>query len=577
MTNLDRWRCSNVRTVSRIRRLLPTTEDFSVGSFRHDLLAGITVALVALPLALGFGITAGVGPSAGLTTAIVAGFLAAWLGGSNFQVSGPTGAMTVVLLPIVATHGTEALVVVGVGAGVLLVVLGMLGVGRYVAYVPWPVITGFTTGIGTIIFLQQLPAFFGVPSGEGEAIIPVTIGTLAHAQEHVDGATVAIAALTIVVMVGWLRIPRLRSVPASMVALVVATTVSTFSWFDRIDRVAGIPRGFPQTGGFDVVLNSDIFRAILAVAVLAGLESLLSAVVADGMTVGERHDPDRELFGQGIANIAVGIVGGMPSTGALARTAVNVRSGARTRAASMIHAVVLLAVVLFAASIASTIPLAALAGILMVVAVRMVEFDAIRSIVRSTRSDAFVLVLTLVVTIVFDLIVAIEVGMVAAGVLFIGRMSRLFSIDMTPLGGGSGAEHESSAAHDAEQELLTQHIVAYRVEGPIFFGAASRFIDQLLKVDSQVKVVILRMRRVPVMDATGAAAMETMVDRLTHRGVLVLISGLQDQPHAVLERSGILDKVSRGRDHLFATSEQAIEHARLHLQQGDHTLPAVSG
>lgn len=563
----------------RVLRLLPTAGDFSVGAFRHDLLAGITVALVALPLALGFGVTAGVGPAAGITTAIVAGFIAAWLGGSNFQVSGPTGAMTVILLPIVATHGVESLVVVGVGAGLVLVTLSLLGVGRYVAFIPWPVITGFTTGIAVIIFLQQFPGFLGVEKGAGESIIPVTAATVANAVGDLDGRAVAITLLTVATMVTWLRFPRLRALPASMVALLVATAASLLPAFSGVDRVEGIPGGLPvpSLDGLSVLWTSDLLRAILAIAVLAGLESLLSAVVADGMTVAERHDPDRELFGQGIANIASGLFGGMPATGALARTAVNVRSGARTRAASMVHALVLLVVVLFLAPLASQIPLAALAGILMVVAVRMVEFDAMKAIVRSTRSDAFVLLLTFVVTVVFDLIVAIEVGMIAAGVLFVGRMSRLLAIDVTPLGGAGDSSHDTRMAQEAEHELLSEHIVAYRVDGPIFFGAASRFMDQLLKVDGRVRAVVLRMRRVPVMDATGASALETMVDRLSHRGVLVLISGLQDQPRAVLERSGILDKVSRGRDHLFETSEEAIVHARLHVRQEDHVLPARSG
>jgi sulfate permease, SulP family len=543
------------------------------------VLAGITVALVALPLALGFGVTAGVGPAAGITTAIVAGFVAAWLGGSNFQVSGPTGAMTVVLLPIVASQGVEALVVVGLGAGVVLVALSFLGVGRYVAFIPWPVITGFTTGIAVIIFLQQFPGLFGVEKGEGESIIPVTIATISNATGNLNGGAVAVAIVAVTVMVVWQRLPRLRTVPASMVALLAATGVSLLPAFDSVARVAGIPRGLPtpDLDGVSFLLTSDLVRAIFAIAVLAGLESLLSAVVADGMTVSERHDPDRELFGQGLANIATAFFGGMPATGALARTAVNVRSGARTRAASMIHAVVLLVVVLFLSPLASQIPLAALAGILMVVAVRMVEFDAMRAIVRTTRADAFVLVLTFVVTVVFDLIVAIEVGMVAAGILFIGRMSKLLSVDVTPLGGTETASHDSPETQDAEQELLSQHIVAYRVDGPIFFGAASRFMDQLLKVDGDVKAVVLRMRRVPVMDATGASALESMVDRLSHRGVLVLLSGLQEQPRSVLERSGILDKVSRSRDHVFETSEEAIEHARLHVQQADHVKPARSG
>jgi sulfate permease, SulP family len=565
--------------VERVRRLLPTTGDFSVGALRHDLLAGITVALVALPLALGFGVTAGVGPAAGITTAIVAGFVAAWLGGSNFQVSGPTGAMTVVLLPIVASQGVEALVVVGLGAGAVLVALSFLGVGRYVAFIPWPVITGFTTGIAVIIFLQQLPGLLGVEKGEGEAIIPVTVATISNAIGHLDGAAVGVTLVAVTAMVVWQRFPRLRTVPASMVALLAATGVSLLPAFGGVERVAGIPRGLPMPSldGISWALSSDLVRAIFAIAVLAGLESLLSAVVADGMTVAERHDPDRELFGQGLANIATAVFGGMPATGALARTAVNVRSGARTRAASMVHAVVLLIVVLFLSPLAAQIPLAALAGILMVVAVRMIEFDAMRAIVRTTRSDAFVLVLTFFVTVVFDLIVAIEVGMVAAGILFIGRMSRLLAVDVTPLAGSGTVGHDSPDVQDAEHDLLTQHIVAYRVDGPIFFGAASRFMDQLLKVDGDVKAVVLRMRRVPVIDATGASALESMVDRLSHRGVLVLLSGLQEQPRSVLERSGILDKISRSRDHLFETSEEAIEHARLHVRQPDHVMPARSG
>lgn len=562
--------------MARLRRFLPTRTDFAANAWRQDLLAGVTVALVALPLALGFGVTAGVGAGAGIVTAIVAGLVAAVFGGSSLQVSGPTGAMTVVLLPIVAAGGAGALAVVGIGAGAVLVVLAFLRVGRYVAYIPWPVITGFTAGIAVIIFLQQLPGLLGVEKGDGESIIPVTIGTVVNAVDAVDPKAVVLALVTVVTMVAWLRLPRLRHVPAAMAALVVGTAVSLLPAFDGVDRVSGIPAGLPRPvlSGIEVVWGSDLLRAILAVAALAALESLMSAVVADGMTVEERHDPDRELFGQGLANVASAVFGGMPATGALARTAVNVRSGARTRAAAIFHAVALLGVVVFLAPTAGRIPLATLAGILMVVAVRMVEAEAIQTIARTTRSDAFVLLLTFAVTVVFDLIVAIEVGMVAAGVLFIGRMSRLFAIDTTPLTTVPGPSHDTRDEQAAEQHLMAEHIVAYRLDGPVFFGAASRFMDQLLKVDSGVKAVVLRMRRVPVMDATGAAALETMVDRLAHRNVLVLISGLQPQPFQVLERSGILDKVSRSRDHLFETSDEAIAHARLHLGQEEHTRPA---
>jgi len=562
--------------VTPLTKLLPRGSDFPLRSLRQDVLAGLTVAVVALPLALGFGITAGVGAAAGITTAIIAGFVAAVFGGSSFQVSGPTGAMTVVLLPIVAAYGPESLLVVGIGAGVVLLILSVLGVGKFVTFIPWPVVAGFTTGIGVIIFLQQVPAFLGVEKGSGESIIQVTFNTLRSAGSRIDGPTVIIAVVTIATMVGWRRIPKWDAMPASMVALLVGTGVSLLPMFEGIGRVVGVPRGIslPARPVIELGMATDLFRAILAVAVLAALESLLSAVVADGMTIDERHDPDRELFGQGLANVASAIFGGMPATGALARTAVNVRSGARSRWSSMIHSVVLLVIVLFLAPLAMRIPLAVLAGILMVVAIRMIEFEAFRTIFRSTRSDTTVLLLTLAVTVMFDLIVAIEVGMVAAGILFIARVSRLFSVDITPLSSDRGAAQDTASEQAAERQLLARHIVAYRIDGPVFFGAASRFMDQLLKVDSQLKVVILRMRMVPVMDATGAAALESIVERMAHRKIVVLISGLQGQPFELLERSGLLDKVSRNRDHLFATTQEAIAHAYLHLEGADHTLPA---
>jgi SulP family sulfate permease len=322
---------------------------------------------------------------------------------------------------------------------------------------------------------------------------------------------------------------------------------------------------------------ADLVRVGLTVAVLAALESLLSAVVADGMTIEERHDPDRELLGQGLANVASSLFGGMPATGALARTAVNLRSGARTRVAAAFHAVVLLAVVSFLAPLATRIPLAVLSGILMVVAWRMVESESVRTILRATRSDATVFVLTMAVTILVDLIMAIEVGLVAAGFLFVVRMGGLLSIDPQPLAGIPTAGHDTPTEVAEEEGLRSESIVAYRIDGPVFFGAANRFFDQLLKVGDAAKVVILRMRRVPVMDATGLAALEALVDRLRRRGILVLVSGLQDQPYSVLERTGVLDSISRSRNHLFGTTEEAIAHARLHLSSPDHLAPAVGG
>lgn len=561
-----------------VRRFLPRRADYDAGGVRSDLLAGITVAVVALPLALGFGVTSGAGAAAGLYTAIVAGTLAAVFGGSSFQVSGPTGAMTVVLLPLVAEHGVGALAPVAALAGLFLVLLGVAGVGRAVRYIPFPVITGFTAGIAVIILLQQVPGLLGVERPEGEQILLVTWHALRDAAGGVPWTAPALGALTIATMVLWGRLDRLRALPPSMAALLVATGVSLLPAFDGTARVSAIPAGLPAPrmpalGGLPL---TELTRAALVVALLAALESLLSAVVADGMTIGERHDPDRELVGQGLANVGSALVGGIPATAALARTAVNVRSGARTRLAAITHGLVLAAIVLALAPLVTRVPLAALAGILAVVAVRMVEVAEMREIVRSTRSDAATLVLTLGVTVVFDLILAIEVGLVVAGALFVASMSRLLSVDLASLDADEVPHHEGAAAAEAERRVRDQDLVVFRIAGPIFFGAADRFFEELLRVDHGVRGVVLRMRDVPVMDATGAAAMRTLVDRLARRRILVLVSGLQDQPRQVLERTGILHEITRDGHHLFERTDDAIAHALGHLAGSDHTAPATA-
>ncbi len=559
-------------------RFLPRRSDYDLTALRADLLAGTTVAVVALPLALGFGVTSGAGAAAGLYTAVVAGVVAAVFGGSNFQISGPTGAMTVVLLPLVARYGVAALAPVGILAGLILIALALAGVGRYVRFIPYPVITGFTIGIAAIIFLQQLPGFLGVAKPEGEQILVVTWRVLAESSGGIGWATPTLALATIGVMVLWQRSERLRAFPASMAALLVVTVTSLTGPFGEVARVSAIPSGLPvpqmpALAGMDL---TELVRAATVIALLAALESLLSAVVADGMTIGERHDPDRELFGQGLGNVASAVVGGIPATAALARTAVNVRSGARSRLAAILHGGVLAVIVLALAPLATRIPLATLAGVLMVVAARMVAVDEFREILRSTKSDAATMLLTLSVTVMFDLILAIEVGMVAAGALFVGRMARLFEVDPTSLV-GEGPAHESRAAAEDERQVRADDLVVYRIDGPIFFGAADRFFEELLRVDHGIRAVVLRMRGVPVIDVTGATALRTLVDRLGRRDVLVLLSGLQEQPRGVLERTGILAEVTRRGDHLFEGTEEAIEHARLHLEHGDHTAPASVG
>lgn len=550
-------------SLTRVLKFLPKASDYRPKYFRVDVLAGVTVAFVALPLALGFGVTAGAGATAGIVTAIVAGVVAAVFGGSNFQVTGPTGAMTAVLLPIVAHHGPGALPILGIGAGVILIALGIAGIGRYVRFIPWPVVTGFTNGIAVIIFLQQLPNVLGVKAPLGESIVFIAIQTVREYVAQPSYLPAVIALITVAAMLGWGRVKLLSAVPASMAALVIVTLISLLPPFADLARIGEIPRSLPLPMLPDLALSGawvDLTRGAIAIAILAALESLLCAVVADGMTVGEKHDPDRELVGQGLGNIAAGLFGGLPSTAALARTAVNVRSGARTRLAAIVHGLTLLVVILFLAPLASKIPLAVLGGILMVVAVRMVEREAASLIMRSTKSDAFVLLLTMVVTIFFDLILAIEVGLVAAAILFIVRMSNMFTVDPIQLV-GDVPHHDDDEEVDAERRLLAKHVVAYRVDGPVFFGAAERFIDQLVKVDQGIKVVVLRLKRVPVMDATGVTALRAIHDRLSRRGIALLVSGLQPQPKALLKRMGVYEEITRDGTADFVTTERALEVA----------------
>jgi sulfate permease, SulP family len=542
--------------------LLPRRADYAglARSWRGDLVAGLTVGVVALPLALAFGITTGLGAAAGLTTAIVAGLVAGIFGGSNVQVSGPTGAMTVVLVPLVARHGADAVVVVGILAGVLVVAAGVCRVGRFLAYIPWPVVEGFTLGIAVIIFLQQVPAALGVtrPEGENTAVVAATA-----AGDAVGSGSLAAMGLVGIVVAVMVISPRVhRALPASLLAVVAATGAAALSGWD-VATIGALPSSLPAPSLPSVGLG-DLDRylgAAFAVAALAAIESLLSAKVADGMADASRHDPDRELFGQGLANIVSPLFGGMPATGAIARTAVNVRAGARTRVAAIAHSLALILVVVAGSGLVAEIPLAALAGVLMVTAVRMIEVHNMRAILRSTRSDALVLVLTALATVVFDLVVAVEIGVAIAGVLALRSVARTTALTPAPI--------EVEVDSDEERDLLRDHIVAYRIDGALFFGAAQRFLTDLAQV-ADVEVVILRLPDLQVLDATGAQALGEIVEDLEHRHITVLLKGPRPEHERLLRAVGALDRLAT-HHHLFANLDDAIAHARLHVTRArDH-------
>lgn len=541
-------------------RLLPRRSDYQelAGCWKQDVAAGVTVAIVALPLALAFGVTTGLGAGAGLITAIVAGVVAGIFGGSNVQVSGPTGAMTVVLVPIVARYGRDAVLVVGIMAGVLILIAALSGVGKYLAYMPWPVIEGFTAGIAVIIFLQQVPFALGVPKPDGDKTAAVAFAAVRRAVDDGSAAAAGLVALVVAVM---LIAPKIRrSIPRSLVAVVVATGVAEALSLP-VSRIGALPTSlplpsFPALGSGQL---SELFAAAMATALLASIESLLSAKVADGMADGGRYEPDRELFGQGLANLVSPLFGGMPATGAIARTAVNVRSGARTRFAAVVHSLVLLLVVLFAGGVVGRIPLAALAGVLMVTAWRMVDVHGLRSVMRSTRSDAVVLVVTGIATVALDLILAVEIGIVVAALLTLRQLVRTSGAELQPM-----APDENFTMED-ESELLHKHVAVYRLDGSLFFGASQKFLDTLTAV-SDVRVVILRLSNLQMMDATGAGALGEVVRTLESRGVTVLVKGLKLHHRRVTQAVGALDDLEENK-HLFETLDEAVAHARLHVDR----------
>ncbi|MBG6067502.1 SulP family inorganic anion transporter [Micromonospora ureilytica] len=537
----------------RLLGLVPGRADWAAvhRSPRRDLLAGLTVAVVALPLALAFGVTSGLGAQAGLITAVIAGAVAAVFGGSNLQVSGPTGAMTVVLVPVVQQFGATGVLMVGAMAGLVLIALAVARLGRYVRYLPTPVLEGFTAGIAVVIALQQVPAALGVSDAHGEKVWAVAFDAVTRFVVHPQPAALAVAvAVAALMLLGARWRPGL---PFSLLGVGAATVLAEVIPVNLV-RIGALPQGLPvpSLSFLDLGALGVLLPSALAVAALAALESLLSATVADGMTVGERHDPDRELFGQGLANLAAPLFGGIPATAAIARTAVNVRAGAASKLAALTHAVALAAIVLAAAPLVGRIPLAALAGVLLATTVRMVEAGSLWALARATRGDAIVLVLTFAVTVIWDLVTAVAVGVAVAVVLALRAVARSARLEQVPLDPG---EHSAE-----EYALLTEHIVAYRLDGPLFFAAAHTFLLELSEV-TDVRVVILRMSRVTTMDATGAHVLGDAIRRLRGRRITVLLSGITPAHDQVLATLGVADDLRR-EELLFPDTPAAIQYAR---------------
>jgi SulP family sulfate permease len=544
-----------------VRDLLPRRDDYDPRprTIGHDLLAGLTVGVVALPLALAFGVSSGVGPAAGLVTAVIAGVVAAVFGGSRFQVSGPTGAMAVVLAPVVAAYGLPSVALVTTLGGLIVLAAGVLRLGRVVTFIPWPVVEGFTLGIAAIIFLQQVPAAIGQDVTVGGNTLATAAHAVADAAGALDATTVWSLATVALVAALMLALPRVHAaIPASLVAVVAATALAEVTRAP-VDRIGALPDTLPAPvlPGISTAGLGDLLGAAVAIAALSAIESLLSARVAASMVPGGSvYHPDRELVGQGLASLASGLFGGMPATGAIARTAVNVRSGAHTRLAAVIHALVILSVIYLATGPVSRIPLAALAGVLIVTAFRMIGAGTIRAVLRSTRSDAATFVVTAVITVAFDLVEAVQIGLVVAAFFALRRLARASSVHREPLPG---------VAHEGDE-----HIALFRLDGAMFFGASDRILTEVTdtSVRENVLVVILRLSQLGMVDATGARALAELVAALEQRGITVLVKGVQPRHRKLMATVGVLDEL-RHESHLFLALDDAVAHARSHARRVD--------
>jgi SulP family sulfate permease len=543
---------------SRLRpKLLDALRGYDRRMLASDVLAGVTVGVVALPLAMAFGIASGVTPQAGIYTAIVGGFIVSALGGSRIQIGGPTGAFVVIVAGIIAKEGLSGLLMVTMMAGVLLLILAVTGLGQAVKFIPRPVVLGFTNGIALLIASTQIKDFLGLQLAEVPSEFFERMAVLGGALHTVDPVAVALAAGSLCLV---LAIPRwMPRLPGSIVALVAATAaVAVFNLpVDTIgSKFGGIPSSLPsiEIPQFRADLILPLLPSALTVALLAAVESLLSAVVADTMS-GDRHNSNAELLAQGVANVVVPMIGGIPVTGAIARTATNHRSGARTPVAGMVHAITLLGVVLVLAPLAAFIPLATLAAVLFVVAYNMGEWREIGGIWRLDWTDKSVWLITFALTVMADLTVAVEVGIAFAALLYIHRVTQTTSVSaVTP-------EYiEDGRVHVLQDKQVPPYVTILRIHGPFLFGTTDKLLDATADLNAFAPIVILRLRNMTAIDATGLHALERFSDRLKASSRTLVLCGARDQPAAFLEQAEFVEHV--GRRNIVPHVQAALDRAR---------------
>ena len=547
-------------------RLFSTLKNYSKETFMSDLMAGIIVGIVALPLAIAFGIASGVSPEKGIITAIIAGFIISLLGGSKVQIGGPTGAFIVIIYGIIQQYGEAGLIVATLMAGILLILLGVFKLGAIIKFIPYPIIVGFTSGIAVTIFTTQIADIFGLNFG-GEKVPGDFIGKWMIYFRHFDtvnwwNAVVSILSIIIIAIT-----PRFsKKIPGSLIAIIVVTigvyVLKTYAGIDSIDTIGDrftikseLPEAAIPTLNWEAI--KDLFPVAITIAVLGAIESLLSATVADGVT-GDKHDSNTELIAQGTANLITPLFGGIPATGAIARTMTNINNGGKTPVAGIIHAIVLLLILLFLMPLAQYIPMACLAGVLVIVSYNMSEWRTFKALLKNPKSDVTVLLITFFLTIIFDLTIAIEVGLVIACILFMRRVMETTEISV--IKDEIDPNDELDIAVCEEHLIIPAGVEVYDINGPYFFGIATKFEETMAQLGDRPKVRIIRMRKVPFIDSTGIHNLTSLCKMSQKEKITIVLSGVNEKVHKTLEKSGFYELL--GKQNICPNINVALDRAK---------------
>ncbi len=547
-------------------KLISTMKGYTRKQFIKDVTAGVIVAIIALPLSIALAIASGVSPEKGIYTAIVAGFLVSTLGGSRVQIGGPTAAFMVIIYGIILEYGVDGLMIATIMAGLMMILFGVLQLGTVIKYIPYTITTGFTSGIAVTIFSSQIKDFLGLRTGSLPADFIDKWKVYARHVTTIQPQVVIIGAAALTILIVWPKVTK--KIPGALIALIVTAAIVKLSGMDvpTIGSVYGqLSSSLPQ-----FVTPAITYHKVIAligpaftIAFLGSVESLLSAVVADGM-IGSKHRSNTELVAQGIANIGSALFGGIPATGAIARTVANIKNGGRTPIAGIVHSITLLLILILFMPLAKMIPLTALAAVLLVVAYNMSEWREFVALMKAPKSDICVLLATFFMTVFFDLVVAIEIGIVLAALLFMKRMADVSEVKVRNMDSGLDAGEETdlpdtdTESNELPQTIIFKDVLIYEINGAFFFGAADKFLDAVSSVSSKTRILIIKLKHVPAMDATALHAFSRLVSMCKKRKIKLMITGIQDQPKAALTKAGLIEKI--GSEHVFEGLGNAIEY-----------------